>query len=76
MVGILLSQHKKVRSTKTENNIEEVTGEPMPRVVGGKATDPDRFPYFVALVGSSGSVACGGSLIAQDVVLTAAHCSV
>ncbi|GLZ80489.1 hypothetical protein Afil01_52960 [Actinorhabdospora filicis] len=39
------------------------------RIVGGTPTEPGEFPWAVRL-----SMGCGGSLIAPDVVLTAAHC--
>jgi len=38
------------------------------RIVGGSQSAPGEFPYYVDLGG------CGGSLIAPNVVLTAAHC--
>jgi secreted trypsin-like serine protease len=44
------------------------TNDPVPRIVGGEAALPGEFPYFVQGNG------CGGSLVAADVVLTAAHC--
>ena len=37
------------------------------RIVGGQQSDPGEFPYYVDLNG------CGGSLVAPDVVLTAAQ---
>jgi secreted trypsin-like serine protease len=39
------------------------------RVVGGKPAKQGEFPWIARL-----SMGCGGSLIAKDVVLTAAHC--
>ncbi|KAL7466479.1 hypothetical protein ACHAXS_006787 [Conticribra weissflogii] len=44
------------------------------RIIGGSETPSTRYPYAVALYDSIG-LFCGGSLIAPDVVLTAAHCS-
>ena len=50
------------------------------RIVGGSKAVPGRYPYFTQLdityEGwlSSYSYGCGGSLIAKDGVLTAAHC--
>jgi trypsin len=41
---------------------------PEPRIVGGEAATRSAFPWFVQGYG------CGGTLIWDDVVLTAAHC--
>lgn len=49
-----------------------------PRIVGGQEADPGEWPWQVALVQSGGDTYngqfCGGSLIAANWVLTAAHC--
>ncbi|KAL3823875.1 hypothetical protein ACHAXA_005457 [Cyclostephanos tholiformis] len=47
--------------------------EGLTRIIGGSEAVKDRFPYAVLLLSTS-SFKCGGSLIARDVVLTAAHC--
>ncbi|XP_068142900.1 brachyurin [Drosophila tropicalis] len=49
------------------------------RIAGGNLAEAEMFPYQVSLLiesaGTKGELLqCGGSLIAQDVVLTAAHC--
>ncbi|MEM9773565.1 MAG: serine protease [Chloroflexota bacterium] len=49
------------------------------KIVGGTAASPAEYPWQVALVSASQSNVffgqfCGGSLIARDWVLTAAHC--
>ena len=44
------------------------------RIIGGSEAIEDRFSYAVSLQDGTGLV-CGGSLIAKDVVLTAAHCA-
>ena len=47
--------------------------EELTRIIGGSEAVVDRYSYAVLLIGSEGGM-CGGSLIARDVVLTAAHC--
>eukprot|EP00804_Cyclotella_cryptica_P010938 CCRYP_016682-RD/>CCRYP_016682-RD protein AED:0.25 eAED:0.25 QI:250/1/1/1/0.75/0.66/9/1392/415 len=44
------------------------------RIIGGDETEDGRYPYAVALTKHGDKFFCGGSLIARDVVLTAAHC--
>ncbi|XP_072946370.1 phenoloxidase-activating enzyme-like [Epargyreus clarus] len=44
------------------------------RIVGGKATEIDEFPWLVLLEYEPNDFRCGGSLISKKHVLTAAHC--
>lgn len=43
-------------------------------IVGGYQAPAGRFPYYVALYDAFDELQCGGTLIAPDIVLTAAHC--
>ncbi|XP_062549415.1 brachyurin-like [Armigeres subalbatus] len=49
---------------------------PSARVTNGREATPGQFPYQVALVinFAQGSGLCGGSIISNDYILTAAHC--
>ncbi|XP_035789828.1 brachyurin-like [Anopheles albimanus] len=51
---------------------------PSPRIVGGQEASPGQFPYQVALLGeyALGTGLCGGSVLTNLYVLTAAHCIV
>ncbi|KAF4517254.1 hypothetical protein B566_EDAN011638 [Ephemera danica] len=44
------------------------------RIVGGTTATPNQFPYQVGIFLSSGGF-CGGTLIKEDVILTAGHCA-
>ena len=45
-----------------------------PRILGGEAAVPHSWPWIVQLVDQSGDLVCGGTLITDTWVLTAAHC--
>jgi len=63
----------------TYGDVKERTKMKMNRIVNGQDVQPsNRYPWFVRLLGSSedgaDTHACGGVLIAPDLILTAAHC--
>ena len=47
---------------------------PQTKIIGGTSPPQGRFPYIASLT-YFGSHLCGGSLIAPDLILTAAHCA-
>lgn len=44
------------------------------KIVNGTNTVPGELPWMVVMFGKSGKQTCGGSLISENMVLTAAHC--
>jgi hypothetical protein len=45
------------------------------RIIGGEAAEQGEFPFYVKWLGEDGGF-CGGSIIDEDIILTAAHCDV
>ena len=52
---------------------ENIDFESEDRIIGGNEAQEGRYSYIVSLQDKMGHF-CGGSLIAKDIVLTAAHC--
>ena len=44
------------------------------RIVGGKESVPNKYPFAAVLTTKSGGHFCGGTLITRRHVVTAAHC--
>lgn len=61
------AKEKQDAAHQTKNHLRAA---PRPRIIGGDETEPTRFPFTVSLQNIQHF--CGGSLIAPDVVLTAA----
>jgi len=53
---------------------KEIKNETKSMIVGGEVAEVNRYPYMVALLDCKDKQFCGGSLIAPDWVLSAAHC--
>lgn len=54
--------------------IKSINSLPELRIVGGEESTPHFRSYQVSLQSTSGSHFCGGSIVADDLILTAAHC--
>jgi secreted trypsin-like serine protease len=55
---------------------EQSRDQPETKIIGGESADEEEYEYYVQLFYGTISLLCGGSLIAPNVVLTAAHCFV
>ncbi|XP_076376155.1 chymotrypsin-2 [Megalopta genalis] len=53
--------------------IINVHGALVPRIVGGRNATPGKFPYQACILKRSYFI-CGGSIISENLILTAAHC--
>ena len=64
------------RALNTLDDIMSSSSEVAPelKIIGGIPATTDRYPYLVSLTYFGTSI-CGGSLVAPDMVLTAAHCA-
>ena len=72
VVGESESQQQQVDDTVSEKeNYNE-----QPRIIGGTAAPRNRYPYSVSLARKiEKTIFCGATLIASDLVITAAHCA-
>ena len=60
-------------ASMTIRGSDEGSNQSNARIIGGNVADKGRYSYAVSLQSANGHF-CGGSLIAKDIVLTAAHC--
>ena len=70
----LLRSGRKSRQTTSSLQQQTSSVSPQTKIIGGSLPAPGRFPYMASLT-YFGSHICGGSLIAPDIVLSAAHCA-
>ena len=70
----LLRGGKGARQTLLASSSSTTTKVQQTKIIGGISPPQGRFPYIASL-SYFGSHICGGSLIAPDIILTAAHCA-
>lgn len=70
--------HRQLRPVEQHNDDgeEEMITGLKTYIVNGNDASPNRYPYQVIMVRESGESYCGGTLIAPDIILTAAHCEI
>lgn len=56
-----------------DNSTSRIVRSKDPRVVGGNASNPGAWPWLIALY-QDGIFHCGGVILSEQWVLTAAHC--
>jgi len=62
-------------SLSVASAVPPVGGSVSPDVVGGSPATTQQYPWVVALTTTSGFQYCGGTLVAPNKVVTAAHCT-
>lgn len=71
--SLLRRRHNNNNDTNNNNPAITTTRKLDERIIGGTEATEDRYSFAVSLQDHIGHF-CGGSLIAKDVILTAAHC--
>lgn len=56
------------------NLITQLSRKTSPKIVGGTEATANSWPWQVAMLTSSGSQICGGSILNNEWIMTAAHC--
>ena len=71
------SRDRQARQTRLLSSFEQMmisSAQPQTKIIGGTLPPDGKFPFIASLT-YFGSHLCGGSLIAPDLILTAAHCA-
>lgn len=73
VVDVVGEEWRNEEWTDDDDDNDRTTKAKDTRIVNGVNASMDRYPYMVSMKGIGGHF-CGGSLIAPDMVLSAAHC--
>jgi len=79
ILGAQAVDWQSVKNLNIETPMPKVHGETLPggRITGGQLAEPNQFPHQVGLLlyVTGGAAWCGGSIISERWVITAAHCT-
>jgi len=70
----LMGAEQNDRKTSAQAEVE-VDVSPDLKIIGGVYSAANRYPYLASLTYAGSIHLCGGSLIAKDIILSAAHCA-
>jgi trypsin len=70
-----VSEYRLVDSSSAREALTNDAKRVESRIIGGEEAIPGEFPWYASSSGSPGSGICGATLIHDDIILSAAHCS-
>ncbi|XP_052835865.1 chymotrypsin-2 [Drosophila gunungcola] len=76
LILLVLEGFSSISAIRIKGNSSEGGSFRDQRIVGGQVADEGFAPYQISLQGISGAHSCGGAIISERWVLTAAHCVV
>lgn len=76
-VGIIIrdAHGNLVEVASPQEPVAEGKGPQQTRIINGDDAPDSKYPFLAVMLNSKGNAKCGATLIAPDIVLTAAHCA-